>query len=163
MKKTFAILMALVLALTLSCGAFAETYEIDTSFDGVVFAYEDINMQIKIPVDWYQLEMTEEQLAAGYFDCFSSEDGTYLMLSILDTPVETLIAEVETNDAIQDPEIITINDIEALTYVDVVNGCYGTFIPFMDGSMSVLAVMGPVESAAAELLLTLMATIDTIE
>jgi len=33
----------------------------------------------------------------------------------------------------------------------------------MDGSMSVLAVMGPVESAAAELLLTLMATIDTIE
>jgi len=164
MKKLATILLTLILVLMLCSVSLAETIEIDTSYDGVVFNYEDINMQIKIPVEWYQAELTEEYLAEGFFDAFATEEGGVLMLCLLESTVEEILAEVETSDNIQDPEIITINGIEALTYVDVDTMLYGTVIPFADGSMSVMLVMGPADDdVIAAQFLTVMASIDTIQ
>ena len=75
MKKLATILVTLVLVLVLCSASLAETIEIDTSYDGVLFNYEDINMQIKIPADWYQVELTEEYLADGCFDVFRTFQG----------------------------------------------------------------------------------------
>jgi len=164
MKKLATILLTLILVLMLCSVSLAETIEIDTSYDGVVFNYEDINMQIKIPVEWYQAELTEEYLAEGFFDAFATEEGGVLMLCLLESTVEEILAEVETSDNIQDPEIITINGIEALTYVDVDTMLYGTVIPFADGSQSVMLMMGPADDdVIAEQFLTVMASIDTIQ
>lgn len=164
MKKLASILLTLILVLVLCSASLAETIEIDTSYDGVLFNYEDINMQIKIPADWYQVELAEEYLAQGFFDVFATEEGGVLMLSLLESTVEEILVEMETNDSIQDPEIITINGIEALTFVDVNTMLYGTVIPFEDGSMSVMLMMGPADDdAIAEQFLTVMASIDTIQ
>lgn len=164
MKKLAAILLTLILVLVLCSAALAETIEIDTSYDGVLFNYEDINMQIKIPAQWFQVELTEEYLAEGFFDAFATEEGGVLMLNLLEATVEEILAEIETNDSIQDPEIITINDIEALTYVDADTMLYGTIIPFADGSKSVMLIMGPADDdAIAEQFLTVMASVDTIQ
>ncbi len=164
MKKLAIILLPFILVLVLCSASLAETIEIETSYDGVLFNYENINMQIKIPADWYQVELTEEYLAQGFFDVFATEEGGVLMLSLLEATVEEILAEMETNDSIQDPEIITINGIEALTFVDVNTMLYGTVIPFEDGSMSVMLMMGPADDdAIAEQFLTVMASIDTIQ
>lgn len=164
MNRLVSLLLVLVLVFTASATVLAEEYTLDTSFDGVVFTYEDINMQIKIPSSWYRAELTDAAKEKGYFDCFASEDGTYLMLSIVDNTVENILSIVETNETIQDPAVIQINGIEALTYLDTEFESYGTVIPFADGSQSVMVLMGPAgDEAVAEQLMTLTATIDTIQ
>lgn len=72
MKKTLAIILALVLAL--SCASvIVETVEMP--FEGSYIAFEDYGFAICMPNDWNVIEVSEEAAAAGIFYIFASPDG----------------------------------------------------------------------------------------
>ena len=72
--------------------------------------------------------------------------------------------QLQGDETYQDVELITINGIQAIIYVNTTLNNYGTIIPFSDGTMSVQMEMGPAgDQANAQTLMTLMATVDTIQ
>lgn len=163
MKKFLALMLTVALCFSCTAVSYAEALQIDTSFDGVVFTYEDINMQLKVPADWYRGELLPEYVEAGYFDCFVSPEGAFALLNLLDSDIETILATLEADETVDSVQLVTVNDIQAITYVDLAHECYATIFPFADGSQSVVMLMGPVgDETMAATLLTLIATVDTI-
>ena len=164
MKKILSLILMVAMLMSVNTFVYAEQIEIDTSFEGVIFTYEDINMQIKIPSEWYRAELADEYVQAGYFDCFAAEDGTYTLLKLVNQNIEEILAVLQGDETYQDVELITINGIQAIIYVNTTLNNYGTIIPFSDGTMSVQMEMGPAgDQAIAQTLMTLMATVDTIQ
>ena len=90
-------------------------------------------------------------------------DGAFALLNLLDSDIETILATLEADETVDSVQLVTVNDIQAITYVDLAHECYATIFPFADGSQSVVMLMGPVgDETMAATLLTLIATVDTI-
>ena len=46
MKKILSLILMVAMLMSVNTLVYAEQIEIDTSFEGVIFTYEDINMQL---------------------------------------------------------------------------------------------------------------------
>lgn len=119
MKKVLA--LALVLVSLLTCAAMAEAYDL------VPVQFED-GFQISLPADWYQIELTEEQNAQGFFYAACSADGANTVhISWMALEAEMTIEDVQATlvGSYADATVIQINDVNFVGFTDAENDVCG--------------------------------------
>lgn len=165
MKKIVALFMALCL---LTGFALAEAVEInwedveasvaEAGIDGDFAAIADLGIKMFVPSVFQEVELSEEEIGAGYIFLMSTEDNSANVaayyVSADGMTLEDLGAALSESGA-QDVELVTINSIPVITYEqpasDSMNVCMLTdadnFVMFIfepasdEGFQSVAAIM----------------------
>lgn len=125
MKKVLALVLALVMALSLT-SVFAEAAEVvayEDLFDGVWVQFED-GFELYLPAEWVEYETTPEMNAEGIFYMCGSEDAAYTCtLAWTALEEETSVEEAYEALAATYPgaELIEVNGIALIVFADLEN------------------------------------------
>ncbi|MEG2702799.1 MAG: hypothetical protein RSA65_09290 [Clostridia bacterium] len=124
MKKLLALSLSLMLLLSI-VPAFAQelqSAEITVeSIDGAPIAFEDLGFSLTIPEILAQTEVSEEEAAAGAFDCYAVADGSAYFYMIAqqiegEGALENYITTVQSTETVTDPGMLVINGITWFVY-----------------------------------------------
>lgn len=155
MKKLFALLMLVCIALTSAAMAESVTWEevgaptVEAlGLEGDFVALSDMGLAIWIPSDLSAVEVSDEDAAAGRYalfvdndqECFLSVDAVNVEGMTLDQALENAVA-----NGMTEPEIVNINGIDAVTYGDETNNI-GCIVLVDTNSNLIIFSFGPVDS-----------------
>ena len=126
MKKILALVLALMMALSLS-SVLAEATPVETVeqlYEGVWVQFED-GFEFYVPADWVQYETTVEMNAQGIFYMCGTADASY-MCSLAWKPLEAETTIEEAYAAMQanypGANLVDVNGIGIIAYIDAENG-----------------------------------------
>lgn len=120
MKK----ILALVLALVMMLGCVpAMAQSIEDLYDGVWVQF-DGGFEVYMPSDWLQMELTEEDIAEGYFYGACSADQSVLMMMAW-APLEAQLTLEQLHEILSanyPAKMLTVNGIGLICMADHENG-----------------------------------------
>ena len=170
MKKIFALVLALVLALSIAAFAEEQPVDIESIYEGTWVTFEDDGFNMYIPSDWVELELDQELIeSSGFYYAVASADGACtFQLAWLPIEAEMDIAALQAEIASVYPEaaVVALNGFDAVCYADAEVGIltfavldqadlgvyYFNFTPASNEEMVVLAslMMASISPVEAE-------------
>lgn len=111
-------LLANVTSLSVSL-AESEVIEVPEVENGTIYQFVDDNFQLVIPSDWIIGELTEEQIASDIMFSSFNPEGTRtftIAYTVFDEEKDTEAVATELAGHYENVGVITINDIEFITY-----------------------------------------------
>ncbi len=155
MKKIVALLMLVCIALLPAAvaesvtweevgGAAVEAYGLEGDF----VTFDEMGLSIWIPSDLSSVEPSEEDVANGRYALYIDNDQEcYLAVDAINVEGMTLDQALENavNNGMTEPEMVTINGLDAVTYADP-NNNIGVIVLVDTNSNMIIFSFGPVDS-----------------
>ena len=160
MKKLIALLMLVCIALMPAALAESITWEevggaaVEANgLEGEFYSLDDMGLLIWLPSSLTAMEVSEEDAAAGRYALYMDEEtGAYVAIDAVhvdDMTLDQALANATAN-GMEEPEIVNINGIDAVTYADPANNM-GSIVLVDTNCNMIIFSFSPIDSDEAKL------------
>ena len=161
MKKLVSFVLIAMLALSCTAALAESDAPADAAFEGSWVQFED-GFEIYLPNEWMVLDLTDEMIQSGVFYAVASPDGARNMqvawsedagaadANAVKTQLEATYTEVQ---------VLNINGIDFVTYVDAQNDSTGIVALGANGDMFVFNFYPASDEAYAPIAVTIATSI----